>query len=383
MKKDISKDLLQKYEDGTCTPEEVNKVEDWYRTIAKENAGTPFAQNLIVEELASLEQIRSSRKRKETIVIRLYQEYKRFAVAALICFSAGIGVYLMFAGRNDGVFENDVDPGKNQAVLTLENGKRIKLTDAENGELATLPGMRVSKTKNGELMFQVTGSSPTVGNSKKSLNTIETPKGGQYMVCLPDGSKVWLNAASTLSFPTTFDVTRNVALSGEAYFEIKKDKAHPFIVTSPKQTVQVLGTHFNVSSYPEDIVVKTTLLEGSVRVSGLQKGTETSSNVLILKPNEQSVNNGLTMNVGQVEAENEIDWHNGTFAFKRETLGEIMKELARWYDLKVTYQDTALQQLHFVGRASRYAKISDILCQMQLTKEVKFKITGKEITVMR
>jgi len=376
------KDLLKKYREGTCTPEEAKLVEQWYNVAARELEGTPFNQDMVIQEEARLEQIWPSEKRKESIIVHLYQEYRRFAVAALICFSAGIGVYLMFVGRNDGVFENDVDPGRNQAVLTLANGKKINLTDAENGEVATLPGMKISKARNGELVFRVTGSNSNAAG-KKSYNTIETPRGGQYMVHLPDGSNVWLNAASTLSFPTTFDVTRNVEMSGEAYFEIAKDKKHPFIVTSSKQKVQVLGTHFNISSYPEDGIVKTTLLEGSVRVSYKPKGIDRSDNEVILKPNEQSLNNGTSMSLRYVEAEDEIDWHNGTFNYKRETLGEIMKELARWYDLKVIYQDSELQKLNFVGRASRYSKISDILCQMQLTKQVKFKITGKEITVMK
>jgi transmembrane sensor len=382
MKKEASKKLLQKYEDGNCTPEEINQVEDWYNTIAKENSGTAFTQNLIVQEMARLEQIRLSRKTKQSIIVHLYHEYRKFAVAALICFSAGVGVYLMLSGRNDAVFENDIDPGKNQATLTLENGKKISLTDATDGELATLPGVQISKTKSGELVFRVTGSTSAV-NGKKSYNTIETPKGGQYMVHLPDGSKVWLNAASTLSFPTTFDVTRNVEMSGEAYFEIEKDKKHPFIVTTSKQKVQVLGTHFNISGYPEDKVVKTTLLEGSVRVSRLQKGTDKPDNEIILKPNEQSVNTGSTMNVRHIEAENEIDWRNGTFTFDEEPLGNIMNKLARWYDLKVIYQNEQIQNKPFTGSASRYAKISDILCQLELTKEVKFKIKGKEITVMK
>ncbi|WP_442590865.1 FecR family protein [Pedobacter sp. AW31-3R] len=378
MKKEVSKALLKKYEEGKCTPEELHLLEDWYNRTAHENAGTPFTQDLFIQQKAGLEQLWPKQKKKPNHIIVLYNAYKSYGVAAVVFICASVGIYFMIAGRNDSSLGGDVDPGENKAVLTLSDGTKINVTDAKLGLLSTTSGMKVTKSSKGEVVITFLNN-PGSNNAKSTdFNTIETPKGGEFKVCLPDGSNVWLNAASTLRFPTTFVYagTRSVQLSGEAYFEIFKDKAHPFIVSTENQEVKVLGTHFNVNSYPEEVVVKTTLLEGAVLVSALGKHTA-------LKPGQQSVNNGKTINVRSIEAENEIDWHNGSFTFNDEPLGNILNKLARWYDVKFIYKDKDLQYKSLAGSASRYAKISDILCQLELTGEVKFKIDGKEITVMK
>lgn len=396
MKNDASKDLLLKYEQGNCSPEEVRLVEEWYNEITKENAGTPFEQNIITQKLARMEQIWPSSKSRANKLVTLYRKYKPYAAAASLFFGMCIGIFLIINGRNDKLLEYDADPGTSKATITLTDGTKINVTDAMEGQISTKSNLQITKTGNGQITFKFLGNKAPE-HTAKNLNTIETPKGGEYIVCLPDGSKVWLNAASTLQFPTTFAYAskREVQLSGEAYFQVFKDKAHPFVVSSAKQKVQVLGTHFNISSYPDDADVKTTLLEGSVKVTtlhdnkpSLKAATNTSlrgsaGNEATLKPGQQSITNGATLKVQDVDAENQIDWHDGSFNFNDEPLADIMKKLGRWYNLNVVYQDEAMKYKTLAGSASRYAKISDILCQLEATGRVHFKIKGKEITVMK
>lgn len=369
--------LLVKYRAGTCSPEEQDLIE--YYILFENITPNNFSKDELALELNEVQKwLIKAVPVKRPLILRLF-DY-RVAASLLICF--GVGIYMLaFMHRTNIPYDNDVAPGKNKAILTLANGRRISLTDARTGELATLPGMQVRKTNDGQLVFSVTAAASSPIGSKK-LNTISTPNGGQYMVFLPDGSKVWLNAASTLSFPTTFDVTRNVELSGEAYFEVAKDQKHPFVVSTKAQEVCVLGTHFDINSYANEPSVNTTLLEGSVRVipAGMSKNNFTKA--ILLKPNQAAVNTGSGLNVVSVDASNSIAWKNGRFTFNNEPLEMIMRRLSRWYDVKVTYQNEAVKVKTFAGSTSRYSNISDVLCMLELTGEVKFKIQGKEITVM-
>jgi transmembrane sensor len=371
-------DLLIRYRSGNCSPEEQDLME--YYILFENISPNSLSENEIDLELDDIQQrLRKTVPVQKSFIRKLF-DY-RVAASILICFS--IGIYLLLhTGRNNAAYDNDVAPGKNKAILTLANGKKISLTDAKNGKLASLPGMQISKTKDGQLIFQVTGSSPLAKKGEKTFNTIETPNGGQYMVCLPDGSKVWLNAASTLSFPTTFDVTRNVELSGEAYFEVVKDKKHPFVVKSKTQQVQVLGTHFNINSYLNEPSVNTTLLEGSVRVTPVAQSSAETAESVLLKPNQQAVNTGSHIGVKEIDSDNSIAWKSGRFTFNNEPLEVIMRRLSRWYDVKVSYQNEEMKQKTFGGSTSRYSNISDVLHMLELTGEVKFKVKGKEITVM-
>lgn len=378
-----AKSLLKKYRTGECTPDEKAFVENYI--FFEEDADDDLGENELESEVeilrAKIAQIPLVRK-------LLVKHVASYAVAAAIFFGLCIGIYLMIAGRNDNTFEYDADPGTSKATITLTDGTKINVTDAKQGELSAKSDLQITKTGNGQVAFKFRGTPSYSASAKNLLNTIETPKGGEYVVYLPDGSKVWLNAASTLQFPSTFASggKREVQLSGEAYFEIKKDKAHPFVVSSATQQVEVLGTHFDVSSYADDATVKTTLLEGSVRVSLLStilpRGLAKSKDI-ILKPNQQATNNSGLVTVKEVQAEKEIAWQKGRFTFNDEPLGNIMLKLARWYDLKVIYKDKDIQYKTVAGSASRYAKVSDILCQLELTGQVHFKIKGKEITVMK
>ncbi|HEY8916861.1 MAG TPA: FecR domain-containing protein, partial [Chitinophaga sp.] len=256
-------------------------------------------------------------------------------------------------------------------ALTLADGSSITLDDAANGTLASQGNTRVIKL-NGKLSYNAADNSQPLG-----YNTIATPRGGQYQVELPDGSLVWLNAASSLRFPTAFTgKDRRVEIVGEAYFEIAKNAAMPFFVKVKNAEVQVLGTHFNIMAYDEEEIVRTTLLQGSVRfVSG-------SSNQL-LAPGQQSQ---MERN-GQVKIENSVDlsevmaWKNGIFHFKSEDITTVMRQLSRWYDIDIVYQENEVND-RFNADIPRDTKLTDVLRVLELTGSVKFKTEGRKVIVM-
>jgi transmembrane sensor len=264
-------------------------------------------------------------------------------------------------------------PGGNKAVLTLHDGKQIILDDAANGTLATEGSTIVSKKKDGEIEYKSTGNSPL------AFNTLATPKGGQFQLVLPDGSKVWLNAASSITYPTAFTGNeRRVEITGEAYFEVAKSANKPFKVhfesSHREGEVEVLGTHFNINAYDDENAVKTTLIEGRVRV---HSGTVTT----ILKPSEQtsiSQSSHLT-NPIPVQTEDVIAWTNGEFAFKGADIETILKQAARWYDLEISYPHGKPTDT-YRGRIPRNANLSQFLTILQ-TSEVKCKLDGNTLIV--
>lgn len=302
------------------------------------------------------------------------------AAAAVVLMVLSFGGYFYFQNKSVEtehrleVNTHDVDPGGNKATLTLADGSTISLTDANNGELAKQSGVKISKSKNGELVYSVIASDAR----PLAFNTISTPKGGIYQVNLPDGTKVWLNAASSIKFPTTFAQLsqRKVELEGEAYFEVAKNKKVPFVVSTSGQQVQVLGTHFNISSYSDEGELKTTLLEGSVKV--------VAANTIVLKPGQQSNlkrngSGGLkvsTANIAQVMA-----WKNGFFHFEKENLHEVMRQLSRWYDIEVIYEVDRHDD-EFMGDIPRGIKLSEALKILSF-EGTQFRIEGRKLIVKK
>ena len=323
------------------------------------------------------DKIESGSKSKKRRVIPL----RRIAIAASI-----IGVLLVsFFLLNDKIgkkeiakseidqqrFKNDVLPGGDKATLTLADGSTIVLDDAQNGTLAQQGNSKIIKL-GGKLSYD-----PTNKNSGEIVyNTVSTPKGGQYQLELPDGSQVWLNATSSIHFPTSFIGTeRRIGITGEAYFEIAKDPNMPFIVTVNNAEVQVLGTHFNVNSYNDEDNVKTTLLEGSVRFVN-------DGNISILKPGQQAqlTNEGTTKVVSNVDVDEVIAWKNGMFDFENAGIETVMRQLSRWYDVEIEYKGKTDDL--FIAEMRRNIKLSDALKALELTGKVKFDIQGKKIIVM-
>jgi transmembrane sensor len=277
---------------------------------------------------------------------------------------------------------SNILPGTNSATLTLADGKKIKLAESANGDLAKEAGVLIVKTADGKLVYQVQNSAAEAGQ----VNTISTAIGETYQVRFSDGTAVWLNAASTLKFPAKFSKlsARIVELNGEAYFEVAKDKAHPFIVKSRDQQVKVLGTHFNINSYADEQNVATTLLEGAVQVSlSNPMKTNTSLKSVLLKPGQQSLLSGTSLSVAQVQTDDVIAWKNGNFMFNNESMEIVMCKLSRWYNIEVKYADPGVKQIKFFGTVSRFSNVSKVLEMIALTNEVKFEVKGKEITVLR
>lgn len=260
-----------------------------------------------------------------------------------------------------------ITPGTNKAILILGNGGQIDLSATANGRISQAGKTLIDKVQNGQLVYEKTNAGP----DDLSYNTIITPRGGQYQVVLADGTKVWLNAASSLKFPTAFAGTeRHVELQGEAYFEVARNKDMPFTVSAGNVHVKVLGTGFNISAYEDDSFIKTTLLEGSVQLS--QK--------LLLTPGQQAVSDGNGVAVKTVNVEDAVAWKNGYFSFRKENIRSVMRKIARWYDVDVRFQGDIGNSV-LGGSVSRTKNIGDILSYLELTGIAHFSIEARTIVV--
>ncbi|WP_448104339.1 FecR family protein [Pedobacter panaciterrae] len=299
--------------------------------------------------------------------------WRRIAAVAAIFLICAIGVYYFNkAGvSTDLAKQSEINPGSNKATLTLANGKKIVLSDAVKGKLANEAGVVITKAADGMLVYEIKAQNE---QDNLQINTLSTANGEQYQVRLPDGTRVWLNAATSLKYPSSFSGTkeRRVELSGEAYFEVTKDKAHPFIVVTKQQSVEVLGTHFNVNSYADEEITKTTLLEGAVKINGS----------VLLSPGEEALQpKSGALAIHKVDTENAVAWKNGLFIFENETLNAAMNKIARWYDVEVRYQDTNLQLLTVGGSISRFDKVTEVLSLFEKAGNIQFAIKGRTIII--
>lgn len=367
------KALIEKYLAGNATEQESAHIERWYINRAKE-----LQDHLDLPDYGSVRQKMWDGIQQQNKPVRKLYPFKRVAAAAVLILCSGFGAYIYFHSKNISqpnqiaLIKNDIKPGGNKAYLTLADGQRITLSDAKNGNLAQQSGVTITKTADGQLIYAVSNSNHH--SNQVSYNTIETPRGGQYQIKLPDGTNVWLNAESSLKYPASFALLkqRKVQLSGEAYFQVAKDKAHPFIVVTEKQEVNVLGTHFNINSYADEPLAKTTLLEGSVRLNGK----------LILKPGEQaSRNSSGIITVESIDTDEAVAWKNGYFQFDGENLETGMRKIARWYNVEVEYKNNGLRNEALAGTISKYSNVSQVLKKMELTGVLHFEIEGRKIMV--
>lgn len=302
--------------------------------------------------------------------------WPRIAAAASIVVLLGFGGYFALHKKHTSVqlVQNHIQviaPGQNRATLTLANGQKIVLAKGLKGQLA-VQGGTVIQARDNDISYSNTDKEETV-----SYNILSTAKGEQspYPLILADGTKVWLDAASSITFPTAFTgKQRKVQLTGQGYFEVSHNPAMPFIVKTSKSEVQVLGTHFNISAYDDDQETKTTLLEGSVRIKGK---TATGK----LKPGEQAVltDNGQLSIIKDVDTETEVAWKNGLFVFKKASIEQVMANASRWYDINVKYEGNVPKR-KLNGRMSRAADISELLGVLQFGG-IKYRIEGKNIII--
>jgi transmembrane sensor len=316
---------------------------------------------------------KNSNKKRQPIKLWL----RISAVAAAMFIIVGIGLVLQKENQNvKNVFHNDIPAGINSATLTLDNGKKIILSNANSGQLASEAGILITKSADGEVIYSIKNQTEAAANK---THTLETTNGQTYRLQLPDQSKVWLNAASSIKFPVSFAGLKNrkVELTGEAYFEISKDKEHPFIVKTIQQEVQVLGTHFNINSYEDKQNTTTTLLEGSVKITNENKKEQ------LLKPGETAlVNNTANILVSPADIKSAMAWKNGDFRFNEERIDEVMLKISRWYDIEVTYHGPISKE-KFSGKISRNKNISEVLNMLSYSNAVKFIVEGRRVTVMQ
>ena len=377
-------ELLKLYLDNSASDLEQSELQDYvndpiYDAEFKHLIGQAFDQQVEGFELTEHEQqnfLNFIYAKDEPVTGRSTKLWPRMiGIAAAIALMV-LGIYF-FNYRNDGnadsnILTKDISPGTFGATLTLANGKKIKLSDATNGEIAKEAGISVTKTADGQLVYEI---KETTGSADQ-MNTLSTAKGETYILTLPDKSKVWLNAASSITYFTTLKVhgIRKVKLEGEAYFEISKDKVHPFIVQTAKQEVEVLGTHFNINSYNDEPATATTLLEGSVKVKAGQV-------YKVIKPGEQTMITNGSIAVQQVEVDNIVDWKNGDFYLNHIAFKTAMRKIARWYNMEVIYDETVPDNMESGGWIARDKPLSAVLKSIESSGLVKFKVAGRKIYV--
>ncbi|AYL93875.1 FecR family protein [Mucilaginibacter celer] len=372
--------ILKKYRLGEATNEEIKFLESYYNLfdlnddlITDDNdADYLHLKNAIK---ANIDQ-KIAQYEKKPLTMPSKYGWAKYAVAASILLFAAVGTYFFTRNNHkaDKLIANNyksIKPGSNKATLTLAGGKTITLDDSVSGQIARQAGVIITKYANGQIVYKTAEPSGEVFQ-----NTITTPNGGQYRVILPDGTNVWLNAASSLTYPTAFKGTgRLVTLTGEGYFEVVKNKAMPFRVHSAGQTVEVLGTHFNINAYADEALVKTTLLEGSVKVSS-------AANSAVIVPGQQAqlaAGGAGAIRLQQVDTEKEVAWKNGVFSFADEDLRTVMRQISRWYDIDVVYEGKIPDE-KFFGEISRGSNLADVFKILELNN-IKFEVDGKIVKV--
>jgi transmembrane sensor len=313
---------------------------------------------------------------QETRIIK-HRWFRLVTAAAALIFivSAGIWFYKYSHTRDlaPTVYSSDVRPGHQGATLTLSNGKKISLTEAAVGALATENGVIISKTADGQLVYNMNDNSENSG-----YHTLSTEKGETFQVRLPDGSKVWLNAVSSLTYSAGMIVAgkRDLKLTGEGYFQVARDRAHPFRVQTGDQLVEVLGTHFNINSYSNEPAITTTLLEGAVQVSYPGKKE-------VLRPGQQvKLDDKGTFKITQVDTGTYVAWKDRQFSFENENIQTIMRMVERWYGVKIEYSG-AISEEKFWGGVSRSDNLSKVLSALESTGKVHFEIENNTVYVFK
>lgn len=375
------KQLLDRYINDLSTDEEKQELMDaidsqpdvdWYAMLASSFSDGGADKNFTPERwqpvLDSILGYQPEKAQKKPAIIRYISS--RWAVAAMLMLLFGAGLWL-FRGKNTPTPDPmealaDISPGSNRAVLTLQNGQQIPL-DSMHGNIVLQGNLHISNDS-GALNYNGQATAA-------AYHTLSVPRGGQYRLQLPDGTRVWLNAASSITFPIAFvGDKRTVSITGEAYFEVAKNPSKPFIVQANQMYITVLGTHFNINAYSDEPDTRTTLLEGAVSVTAGQHMTT-------LSPGQQvrlDKNNALTV-ANDVDVEDVIAWKNGYTVFENADIETIMRQVSRWYNVEVFFEGN-MPKRHFAGTISRKSSLPDLLKVLEF-ENVNFSIEGKKIIV--
>lgn len=375
--------LTDLYVQNKCTPAQMQEL----FIYLKNSEADKLLLQKIQEEFNSAFSQHSEFENPQSIIplnTKIISFYKsmwfRASIAASLILLFGLGYnYFTKNAQKQNKFSNHkrqaIQPGGNQATLTLSNGKVIVLDSSFSGYVSLTSSSTANKQL-GKIDFSNINASET---ENIIFSTIQTPPGGQFNIVLPDSSQVWLNAASSITFPLRFvGKNRKVAMTGELYFEVVENKAKPFFVSLPnKNEIQVTGTHFNVMAYDNEVEQRTTLLEGSINL-------HSGRTVYPLSPGQQLLTNAAGENTmrNKVNTEQVVAWKNGLFDFDNVTLPEIMRQLERWYKTNVVYQD-ATEKGHYIGSIKRSSSVNEVLKMLELAGDVKFKISGQNIIVMK
>lgn len=385
--------LLKVYSDGKATKMELSEL---FKCLARGGKEAPIKKH--IEELVSsyncdeilptvdwndlyqnIIEEKNRRNSQQAVLSKI--TWPRWAAAAAVFITLGTGYYFSTHVHKEQKILlsteqpklNDIEPPNTiNAILTLSNGQKIILDSSGNGRLAAQGSVKIVKLANGQIVYSGT-------NKETQYNTLSNPRGSKVInLVLADGSKVWLNSASSLRYPIAFrGYERKVEITGEAYLEVAHNPAMPFIVSNGNTSIKVLGTHFNVNAYDDESSLNVTLLEGSVNVATI--GNHSSS---IIQPGEQAQVN----KDGSIEVINSVDmtevmaWKNGVFSFKDVDIESIMREVSRWYNVEVVFEKQVKDK--FYAEVSRNTSVSTLLKMLEATKAVHFKIEEKTITVI-
>lgn len=379
-------DLLQRYLKNECSSEEVKLVENWYQRLS-ETGDLQITAN---------EKQQLKERMEEDILKRMSVEeeaddggkvYKaRFnwrkvwwaAAIFIVVLGAALVLFTQQPATKDPLVQKDLRtdvkaPVANTAMITLANGEQVTIDSALKGQLLLHGNMKLVKLPTGEITYILDSD---VASEKALYSTVSNPYGSNVLAMqLPDGTKFWLNAGSSMTYPVVFaDDERKVEITGEAYFEVAHNKEKPFRVVKGNTEVQVLGTHFNVNAYDDEDRIKVTLLEGSVNVNK-------AGHRFLLEPGQQAQIQDDIKIVDGVDTELVMAWKNGLFSFKGATLQEVMREIARWYNLKVVYEGAIPDRL-FTGKIYRDNNLSDVLKILGENK-IQYRLTGTEIVITK
>ncbi len=379
MTRDEYIELYEKLLAGKCTAEEKNLIESYKDDF-------DWSEKPWGEEMGDKDEIRQAiygklqrdlQPKKKSAIRYVF----RVAAAALILgLALTTTLYIIRQQRNTsgkevsrGVSKPVIGPGTNKAILKLSNGATIELDSTHSGVFAKDEGVEIVQTAEGQIAYNKNQKR----SSASTINTLTTPFGGQYQLRLEDGTGVWLNAASSISFPTAFSGTeRKVEVSGEVYFEVQHNPSKPFKVNFNGNTITVMGTHFNVMAYEDEELNRVTLLEGSVNLSNASSQSK-------LIPGQQAVVDRRTSSIEKrkVNVEEAVAWKKGFFFFENENIESIMRKLSRWYNTTTDYQGD-MKGKEFSGTVSRFENISEVLDLLEETGTIHYKINERMITIM-
>lgn len=375
-----AKELLQKYQDGLCTDSENELVERWYQQLVETGEWSwRKGEKQMMQKLIEARLMRKIKAPPAKSIFYLRSRAQRWAAAAVIFLLGGFSYFFLthYSSKPTQVVEvsgNDVKaPQSNKAVITLANGKKVYLDSMGNGALATQGNVKLVKLANGKIAYQYHSGEIS---SKMEYNTLLNPRGSKVInMVLSDGSKVWLDVGSSITYPVAFTGNeRKVSVTGEAYFEVAHNAEKPFFVNCGAMSIGVLGTHFNVNAFEDDGGdIKVTLLQGKVEVNNKNgKGS--------LKPGQQAVVNDKIRIVNDVGLEEVMGWKNGYFEFNNSSLQNVLNQLSRWYNVAVVYQGNNKPR-QFMGEIQRDLNLSEILKILE-KNSVKFQIEGKNLIVL-